>query len=135
MAAKDLDRATAIRLIRTALKARTGKSWSVTGGTGTAYGWITIDAPPARRTWSHAPRNGFTPDTAPAGSEGWEEVDTGTPGRHTSPAERAELAKLLGLDAVHTGGVLIPAGFDYRAEFVDRAEGRTPTTYGRPYWD
>lgn len=31
------------------LKARTGRTWSVTGGRGTSWGWITITAPPKRR--------------------------------------------------------------------------------------
>ena len=47
---EDLTRDQAIKRIRDALKLRSGKPWSVTGGTGTAWGWIRIDAPPARRT-------------------------------------------------------------------------------------
>lgn len=47
-----------IAAIKTALQKRSGKSWSVTGGRGTAYGWIRIDAPPARCTWKHVPRPG-----------------------------------------------------------------------------
>ena len=43
-----MDRNEAIRRIREGLKARSGKSWSVTGGRGTAWGWITIDVPPRR---------------------------------------------------------------------------------------
>lgn len=50
-------------------------------------------------------------------------------------SERAELAYLLGLDAVHFQGVRIPAANDYRQEYVDRAEGRVPTVLGEPYWD
>ncbi len=73
----DTDRDATIRRIKTALKKRSGKTWSVTGGKGTAYGWISIDAPPARRTWqdvtTHTPEPpvegaiyrgalGFTPE-------------------------------------------------------------------------
>ncbi len=47
---KTIDRDEAIARIRTALKRRSGKAWSVTGGRGTAWGWITVEAPPARRT-------------------------------------------------------------------------------------
>lgn len=43
-----MDRDEAIRRIRAALKARSGKTWSVRGGRGTAWGWIDIDVPPAR---------------------------------------------------------------------------------------
>jgi len=42
------DRDEAIKTIRTALKKRSGKTWSVRGGKGTAWGWIEIDVPPAR---------------------------------------------------------------------------------------
>ena len=44
-----LDRAETIRRIRTALKARSGKTWSVRGGSGTSWGWISIQSPPKRR--------------------------------------------------------------------------------------
>lgn len=40
-----------IKAIKAALKKRSGKDWSVTGGRGTAWGWIAITAPPKRRTW------------------------------------------------------------------------------------
>lgn len=43
------DRDDAIRRIRQALRRRSGKAWSVTGGRGTAWGWITITAPPRRQ--------------------------------------------------------------------------------------
>lgn len=46
---ESMDRDEAITKIRTALKARSNKRWSVRGGTGTAWGWITIIAPPSRR--------------------------------------------------------------------------------------
>jgi len=49
-----IDRATAIKKIKAALERRSGKTWSVTGGRGTAYGWLSINAPPARRTWQWA---------------------------------------------------------------------------------
>jgi hypothetical protein len=42
------DRSAVTKLIKTFLKARTGRTWSVTGGTGTAYGWLHIKAPQAR---------------------------------------------------------------------------------------
>ena len=46
---ESMDRDEAITKIRTALKGRSDKRWSVRGGTGTAWGWITITAPPSRR--------------------------------------------------------------------------------------
>ena len=44
-----MDRNEAIQEIRQALKRRSGKEWSVKGGRGTGWGWITIDVPPRRQ--------------------------------------------------------------------------------------
>lgn len=129
-----MDRNETIKRIRTALKKRSGKTWSVTGGRGTAWGWLTIDAPPARRTFTHEPKPHNT--TNEPGVENWDEVDTGEAGGHTGPDERAELAQLLGLEEpVHHQGVSIPSSSDYWNEYIDRAEGRTPAKCGEPYWD
>ena len=51
--ASDLNRSELARVMKTALTARVGNDspWSVTGGRGTAYGWLHITAPPARRIW------------------------------------------------------------------------------------
>jgi hypothetical protein len=125
-----MNRNETIREIRSALKRRSGKLWSVTGGRGTAYGWITIDAPPAKRTAHYIK----APD-APDRPESYFETDTGAPGGVTPRALREELATLLGLDRVHCQGVSIPASSSYYAEYIDRANGRTPTTFGTQYWD
>lgn len=101
------DRNEAIAAIRSALRRRTGRAWSVTGGRGTSWGWIRIQAPPARR------------------------VGYG----YLSDDDRAALAAALGLDSVHQQGVSIPAAHDYRVEYVDRANGRPPSRIGEPYWD
>jgi hypothetical protein len=109
-----MDRNDAIAKIRAGLKARSGKTWSVTGGRGTAWGWIRIDAPPARRV-----RDGM-PD--PCG--------------YLSLEEQTQLGELLGLgERAHHQGVSIPASSAYYQEYVDRAEGRAPTIIGKPYWD
>jgi hypothetical protein len=81
----------------------------VTGGTGTSYGWIYIKSPPARA------------------ADQW--------GRMTDE-ERAELGRLLGLDGpVHHQGVRIADSPNHWREYIDRAEGRTPSVVGTPYWD
>lgn len=102
------DRNEAIKAIRTALRKRSGKAWSVTGGRGTAWGWITISAPPKRlKDWGYM-----------------------------SEADRAELQELLGLEReVHCQGETVPASSEYRLEYVARAQGKTPTVHGTPYWD
>lgn len=98
----------AIAAIRSALRRRSGKSWSVKGDRGTAWGWITISAPPRR-----------------CGEYGY-----------MTDEDRAELGRLLGLEGpAHTQGVSIAASSDYRAEYVARAEGRAPATFGKQYWD
>lgn len=121
-----------IKEIRTALKRRSGKAWSVTGGRGTAWGWIRIDAPPARSTMRHRVKAGAT-GYAPGD---YEEYDSGLPGGNMLLADREELTKLLGLDrCVHYQGKSIPSGNDYYQEYIDRANGRVPSVYGKQYWD
>jgi len=91
-----VDRDQAITAIRAALKRRSGKSWSVRGGRGTTWGWITITAPPSRL----------------AGDE-------------MTTEDAAELADLLGLDLdqAHLQGVLVPDSNQDRREYIGRAEG------------
>jgi hypothetical protein len=103
-----LSREETIKAIRKALKARSGKTWSVRGGTGTAWGWIRISSPPAR-------------------SDAYGRM---------SPEETTELHELLGLK--HYGGsqgVQVPDSSAHYREFIDRAEGRTPSVIGQQYWD
>jgi hypothetical protein len=50
---RSADRERTVKLIRTALRLRSGKAWSVSIGRGTARGWITITAPPARHWNGH----------------------------------------------------------------------------------
>jgi hypothetical protein len=101
------DRNTTIAAIRDALRRRTGRAWSVTGGRGTAWGWITVSSPPARR------------------------VGYG----YLSDEDATALAAALNLERVHAQGVSIPASYGHRAEYVARALGKAPTTYGERYWD
>ena len=97
----------AIKRIRAGLKKRSGKSWSVRGGRGTDYCWISIISPPKRQI-----RPGVM-----------------------SPEDHAELRALLDVNRVLDIGVDVPASNDYYKEYVARAEGRTPEVYGKPYWD
>lgn len=129
---EDLSRAAVIARIKAALERRSGKKWSVTGGTGTAYGWLKIDGPPSRRTWRDRPRAGATGLGTYA--EDYEPYDSGQPGGSISPAERVELAQLLGLDRV-VRNISVAAGHDYYREYIDRAEGRVPRKIATPYWD
>jgi hypothetical protein len=103
-----MDRNEAMRKMKAALKARSGKSWSVTGGRGTSWGWISISAPP-KRLDAHG---------------------------YMTAADAAELGKLLGFDRpVHQQGESIAASTNHYLEYVARAEGRTPEVHGVAYWD
>jgi hypothetical protein len=171
-----VDRDEAIARIKSALKLRSGKTWSVKGNRGTAWGWIDIDAPPKRRTWKDVQTNTPEPPSpnaryrgvdcvtphyrVEAGAEdailspaddpwareaaasgrsliyNWEHEVPGAQFGHMSPDERIELGKLLGLGkAVHFQGQSIAASYGHREEYVARAEGREPETYGERYWD
>lgn len=127
------DRDETIRRIRAALKRRSGRAWSVTGGRGTAWGWIRIDAPPARRVWASRLREGV--GEIEAERSDWIEYDAGEPGHHMGPEDRAELARLLGLETVHHQGVSIPSGGNYYAAYIERAETGTTSLDPQPYWD
>lgn len=103
----DMTRKEAIKTIRTALKKRSGKPWSVTGGRGTAYCWLRIDAPPKRKD------------------------EYG----QMSISDSEELVKLLDLEKVYHDGISIPASNQYWQEYMDRAMGIKPTVLGAQYWD
>ena len=89
------DRDTAIRLIRAALRERSGVAWSVRGGAkrATDWGWITITAPPARAD----DFGGLRDD------------------------DRDRLAQLLGLPTIL--GSTVSVDPRRRVEFVERAQG------------
>lgn len=124
------DRDTAIAEIKKALKQRTGRSWSVTGGKGTAWGWITINAQPKDRVWEHVK----LPVAGPNGEE-WEEKATAGEYGHMGPELREELRKALNLERVHYQGEMIAPSNKHRLEYVARARGETPTVRGEIYWD
>jgi hypothetical protein len=121
-----------ISRIKTALKKRSGKSWSVTGGKGTAWGWIKIDVLPAKQTAHFQLKAGLTTGHT---MDDYDDMDTGEKGGHMTPTDRAQLKELLGLDSLHHQGVSIMASSDAYQEYIDRAEGRTPTKIAEPYWD
>jgi hypothetical protein len=107
-ARESLRRDDVVAAIRSALKDRSGKSWSITGGRGTAYGWLKIASPKARA------------------ADKWGSM---------TAEECAELAALLGLGRVNAGGESVPAGHDYYRQYLDLAERGETAIHARPYWD
>ena len=92
----------------------------MTGGKGTAYGWLTIQSLPSERT---ADLDGTAPHRNPEFG-------------YMTLSDREELGRLLGLDRpVHAQGEKIPASHDSYREYLMRANGCTPTIYGKQYWD
>jgi hypothetical protein len=137
-----ISRDEAITRIKAALKARSGRTWSVTGGKGTAWGWLTIDVQPKDRRWVDVaiPGMEYRFDLPLAmrytvrelTSEEWAAGKRGSMG----PADQRLLADLLGFtNPVHSQGQDVPASNDYYTEYVARAEGRQPEVYGTQYWD
>ncbi len=121
-----------VKEIKAQLEKRSGKKWSVTHGKGTAYGWITIDVPPARRTL-HAQLKADATGTAP---HDYERVNTGVAGGYITLEEARELNALLGLEGLaHCQGVSIPSQNDYYREYITRARGEVPAKNGVPLWD
>lgn len=123
-----MDRDEAITRIRAGLRRRTGREWSVTGGRGTAYGWITITAPPRRRVDSSGNPLGAKNATG--------RVVDQDDAAYMSEVDRTDLAVALGLQhPSHTQGETVAASSGHRVEYIDRAEGRVPSTIGERYWD
>lgn len=105
----EYDRNETIAAIRTNLRARGLKWVSVTGGRGTAYGWITIKAMPSKGRDRYG---------------------------NLTDEQKVVLGEALGLEGpAHVQGVNIPASTDYRKEYVARSKGETPVVIGMPYWD
>jgi len=103
-----MTRKEAITHLRVALRRRSGRSWSVTGGRGTAWGWLCVRARPARR--DHI--------------------------GHMSQWDRVVLAQLLGFDnPVGSQGVFIASSDDHYHEYIARANGLQPYKIAEPYWD
>lgn len=126
------DRNATIKAIKAALQKRSGKAWSVTGGRGTAWGWITIDAPPKRKTAGYD----LKPD-CPDIPENYVRNDSKYPdgGGYMTSADKEELRQLLGLERMHDQGESVGASTDYYREYLARARGETPAEIAQPYWD
>jgi hypothetical protein len=107
-APKYIDRNEAIAILKAELKTRSTKTWSVKGGRGTAYGWLTVTAPPKRC-------NEFG---------------------HMNADDRKELERLFRFEGfgVSSQGISIPASSAHYREHIARLTGE-PFTVAAQYWD
>ncbi len=68
--------------------------------------------------------------------EDYEAYNCGETDRCMSPEDQAELAQLFGMDVrMCNQNVSIPASSDHYREYIERAEGRTPSKIAKDYWD
>ena len=128
-----IDRAEAIRRIKAGLESRSGKTWSVTGGKGTSYGWLKVNPPPKRCIYRLCNPEG-TDEPADYRTGVWKPTQAAGRG-DAGPDDLAELARLMGLESIHHQGLSIPSGNDFYYEHIDRAEGRTPAKIAERNWD
>lgn len=138
-------RDTFIKAVKKALQTRSGKTWSVTGGRGTAYGWVTISVPPKRlgcARFHDADRDRIC---AACGGSALYGVGSIFCEKHVctdkcytgyiQPEDRAELAALLGFSVIHAQGVNVASRIIAYREFLARAEGREVEEMFVPDWD
>jgi hypothetical protein len=102
-----MSRHNVIATIKKHLRAR-GYNYSVTGGRGTAWGWIHISLLPSDEKL-------LTPERL--------------------HEEQRRMAAALGLDGQCANEIGVPASNDYYREYIERAQGLTPTKLATPYWD
>ena len=126
---RHIDTVEACRRIKAALRARSGRAWSVRRGRGTSACWVHIDAPPERRVW-HRLEDGLDERGFPR----YRYVEDASRPGETGPVDRALLADLLGIDERFTCGgcSIVPS---HVASYVSRAEGRGPTDEPPRDWD
>lgn len=98
-----------IKRIKAALKAKTGRTWSVTGGRGTSWGWITVEAQPKDRVCHDENPAYDWRDPKPGISCSIDrKPNAGEIGYYTSEEDRKVLAQAFGLDRpVHHQGLSI----------------------------
>lgn len=118
-----IDRKDAVKRIKAALKKKTGRVWSVSGGRGTAWNWLRVQAPKKRRV-SHKvnPNCDRTVYPLPLGESLYiEYVDKDGTNYYTGDADCEALAQAFGLNRkAHFQGLNISP--DEREFYVERVE-------------
>lgn len=118
----------ATKCIKAALKKKTGKTWSVSGGRGTGYGWMTIQAAKSNRVAHklNPDHNGFytiSECIRKTGSPPWLEhvSDNGAENQYTTDADSLLLAEIFKtLCPYHHQGVSVSP--ENRERYVQLAE-------------
>lgn len=125
----EMSRSEVTKKIKQDLKQRTNRTWSVSGHRGTGWGWLTIEAPKARRV-DHKTNPKF--DQTKLSYEQTElpwiecEPEEGQEGYYTSQEDREILAEALGIGmnlSSHQGVSISPDSWDF---YMDRAENGPP---------
>ncbi len=128
------ERSDVCKRIKKALRKRTGLSWSVTGGRGTAWGWLNIQAPKGRLICrDQNPNYDWHLDNYQDEKPFIERQATeGETAYYTSQEDREILAKALGLgmNEVSAQGVSIsPEKWNF---YLERAENGLPIPEPQP---
>lgn len=123
-----MDRSEVAKRIRQALKRRTGLAWSVTGGRGTAWGWLEIEAAKSRRIM-HDDNPKY--DRFALGQQSelpWVErkPDKDEVAYCTSQEDREILAEALGINMSFSSVQGVSISPDQWQWYVDRAENGKP---------
>ena len=116
-----LDRSEVVKRIKAALKCKTGKTWSVHGGCGTAWGWLTVEAPKSRRVSVKDNPAYVDPWETPGELRYFEYIRENGENYFTSRAACAELALAFGLsEPTHYQGLQIaPEKWEYYLELAE----------------
>ena len=136
----NLERKEVTKSIKQNLKRRTGITWSVTGNTGTAWSWITIEAPKARRVFHDNNPDYDHMVNGSGASVGLEEVlpwierqaEEGETGWYTSEVDRKILAETLGIGMNFSSSQGVSISPDMWDFYLDRAKNGPPESEPKP---
>jgi len=134
MMSEYLDRNEVVKRIKAALRRKTGRTWSVHGGRGTGWGWITVEAPKGRRVSHKANPDCADPFNAPYDERVIEYVREDGRNSYTSLADCIELAEAFGFDKpTHCQGISIsPDGWERYAALVEADHSAEPEEEPKP---
>ncbi|MBU2177536.1 MAG: hypothetical protein KJ556_20790 [Gammaproteobacteria bacterium] len=122
------DRTEVTKRIKSTLKKKTGKNWSVTGGRGTAYCWLTVQAPKNRRVAHKRNPDWNGHDSIPAcialtGKPPWIDYISDKPDEnlYMNDEDRELLGRVFGMayPAHHQGLQISPDNWDRYMNYIE----------------